>query len=45
MEVSVEEEINLIIVGKPHVVILGTGASYRAFPGGNKPVGPISRKA
>ncbi len=36
MEVSAEEEINQIIVGKPHVVILGAGASYAAFPGGDK---------
>lgn len=36
MEVSAEEEINQIIVGKPHVVILGAGASYAAFPHGDK---------
>jgi hypothetical protein len=32
MEVSAEGEINQIEVGKPHVVILGAGASYAAFP-------------
>lgn len=36
MEVSAEEDINQIIVGKLHVVILGAGASYAAFPGGDK---------
>ena len=36
MEVSVEEEIKQIEVGKPHVVILGAGASYAAFPKGDK---------
>lgn len=36
MEVSAEEEINQITVGKPHVVILGAGASYAAFPKGDK---------
>jgi len=36
MEVSAEEEINQIVVGKPHVVILGAGASYAAFPMGDK---------
>jgi hypothetical protein len=36
MEVSAEEEINQIEVGKPHVVILGAGASYAAFPNGDK---------
>jgi hypothetical protein len=36
MEVSAEEEINQIIVGKPHVVILGAGASYAAFPRGDR---------
>lgn len=45
MAVSAEEDINQIIVGKPHVVILGAGASYGAFPSGDKPVGSISRKA
>lgn len=32
MEVSAEEEIQQIEMGKPHVVILGAGASYAAFP-------------
>lgn len=36
MEVSAEEETNQITVGKPHVVILGAGASYAAFPEGDK---------
>jgi hypothetical protein len=36
MEVSAQEEIQQIKVGKPHVVILGAGASYAAFPDGNK---------
>jgi hypothetical protein len=36
MEVSAEEEINQIEVGKPHVVILGAGASYAAFPNGDR---------
>lgn len=36
MEVSTEQEINQIEVGKPHVVILGAGASYAAFPNGDK---------
>ncbi len=36
MEVSAEEEINQIKMGKPHVVILGAGASYAAFPDGDK---------
>jgi len=36
MEVSAEEEINQIEVGKPHVVILGAGASYAAFPKGDR---------
>lgn len=36
MEVSIEEEINQIEMGKPHVVILGAGASYAAFPNGDK---------
>jgi hypothetical protein len=31
MEVSAEEEINQIEVGKPHVVTLGAGASYAAL--------------
>lgn len=36
MEVSAEEEIQQVEVGKPHVVILGAGASYAAFPNGDK---------
>jgi hypothetical protein len=36
MEVSAEEEVNQIEVGKPHVVILGAGASYAAFPNGDR---------
>ena len=36
MEVSAEEEIKQIEVGKPHVVILGAGASYAAFPNGDR---------
>lgn len=36
MEVLVEQEINQIQMGKPHVVILGAGASYAAFPNGDK---------
>jgi len=36
MEVSVEQEINQIQMGKPHVVILGAGASRAAFHSGDK---------
>lgn len=36
MEVSAEEEINQVEMEKPHVVILGAGASYAAFPNGDK---------
>lgn len=36
MEVSAEEEIRQIEMDKPHVVILGAGASYAAFPNGDK---------
>lgn len=36
MEVSIEEEINQVEVGKPHLVILGAGASLAAFPDGDK---------
>jgi hypothetical protein len=36
MEVSAEEEIRQIEMGRPHVVILGAGASYAAFPNGDK---------
>jgi hypothetical protein len=36
MEVSAEEEVRQIVMGRPHVVILGAGASYAAFPNGDK---------
>ncbi len=36
MEVSAEQEIQQIEVGAPHVVILGAGASYAAFPKGDR---------
>lgn len=36
MEVSAEKEISQIRVGKPHVVILGAGASSAALPCGDK---------
>ena len=36
MEVSIREEINQIRMERPHVVILGAGASYAAFPNGDK---------
>ncbi|MBI3771893.1 MAG: hypothetical protein HY272_04240 [Gammaproteobacteria bacterium] len=36
MKVSAEQEIKQIQMGKPHVVILGSGASYAAFPNGDK---------
>jgi hypothetical protein len=36
MDVTAEDEIRQISVGKPHVVILGAGASYAAFPQGDK---------
>lgn len=36
MEVSVEQEIEQIQMGKPHVVILGAGASYAAFLNGDR---------
>lgn len=36
MYVSAEEEINQIEMEKPHVVILGAGASYAAFPDGDR---------
>lgn len=35
-EYSKENEINDLGVGKPHLVILGAGASYAAFPNGDK---------
>jgi hypothetical protein len=36
MKVSAEEEINQINMRRPHVVILGAGASYAAFPNGDR---------
>lgn len=36
MDVTADDEIRQISVGKPHVVILGAGASYAAFPQGDK---------
>jgi hypothetical protein len=36
MEVSVGQEIKQIQMDKPHVVILGAGASLAAFPGGDR---------
>lgn len=36
MEVSVDQEIKQIQMRKPHVVILGAGASCAAFPNGDK---------
>lgn len=35
MEVSVQQEIEQIEMERPHVVILGAGASYAAFPNGD----------
>jgi hypothetical protein len=35
-EASVQEEISQIQMQRPHVVILGAGASYAAFPNGDK---------
>ena len=35
MEVSVQQEIEQIKMQRPHVVILGAGASYAAFPNGD----------
>ena len=35
MEVSAQQEIEQIEMGRPHVVILGAGASYAAFPNGD----------
>ena len=32
MDMTADDEIRQIFVGKPHVVILGAGASYAAFP-------------
>lgn len=36
MEASVEYEMNQTQMRKPHVVVLGAGASYAAFPNGDK---------
>lgn len=36
MEVSAEDEVNQISVGRPHVVLLGAGASFAALPDGDK---------
>ena len=36
MEISKEEEISQVSMGKPHVVILGAGASIAAFLNGDK---------
>ncbi|UDL05074.1 hypothetical protein [Marinobacter sp. CA1] len=36
MEVSAEEEVKQIEMGKPYVVILGAGASFAAFPDGDR---------
>lgn len=36
MEMTVQEEVSQIKMEKPHVVILGAGASYAAFPNGDK---------
>ena len=36
MEFTIEQEIEHIQMGKPHVVILGAGASLAAFPNGDK---------
>lgn len=36
MEVSAEQEIKQIQMDKPHVVILGAGGSYAAFPNGDR---------
>lgn len=36
MEFTKEQEIEQIKMGKPHVVILGAGASYAAFPNGDR---------
>lgn len=36
MQVTKEEEINKVEMERPHVVILGAGASYASFPNGDK---------
>lgn len=40
-EVSVNEEIENISMGKPHVVLLGAGASKAALPNGDKNCKPV----
>jgi hypothetical protein len=35
-EVSIEDEIKEVFVGKPHVILLGSGASIAALPDGDK---------
>ncbi len=35
LELSVEDEIKDVKFGRPHVVILGAGASLAAFPNGD----------
>ena len=40
-EVSVEDEINDVSHGKPHVLLLGAGASYAALPKGDKNGKPV----
>jgi hypothetical protein len=35
-DVSVEDEINRVFMGRPHVVLLGAGASKAALPNGDK---------
>lgn len=36
MEVSAEEEVSQVEMQRPHLVILGAGASYAAFPNGDR---------
>ncbi|MEH6359085.1 MAG: hypothetical protein V7745_08865, partial [Pseudomonadales bacterium] len=36
MEVSAEEEIKQVQMKKPHIVILGAGASFAAFKNGDR---------
>ena len=36
MEATINEEINSVRMERPHIVILGAGASYAAFPDGDK---------
>jgi hypothetical protein len=40
-EVSVEQEINDVSHGKPHVLLLGAGASFAALPNGDKHGRPV----